>query len=141
MRGFYGLAVTLSLLVAGCGGGAPDDAPETAPVKGKITRRGAPLPGVSVTYQPLEAPEGKSNPSIGSTNENGEYELMLSRSTMGAVPGKHQVTLRAQDGRDDEDPSKKAPNEVVIPVSDASFEVVVPAEGLDGGDASVDLDF
>ena len=127
--------------LCGCGGGPPADAPEAAPVKGKVTRQGAPLPGVSVTYQPLEAGEGKSSASTGFTDDQGAYELVLNRSTMGAVPGKHQVRLTAQDGIDDEDPTKKAPDEVVIPKGDASFEVSVPPEGLDGGDANFDLDF
>jgi len=137
------LLVCLLTVVAslGCGGGVPDDAPEAAPVKGKVTRKGAPLGRVSVTFSPLEAPEGKSSPSNGFTDDEGNYELVLNRNLMGAVPGKHRVRLTAQDGIDDEDPDKKAPNEVVIPPDVGTREVTVPPEGLDGGDANFDLDF
>ena len=138
-RGLFGSAVLF--LAVGCSGGAPADAPETAPVKGKVTRNGAPLPGVSVTYQLLDAPEGKSATSTGFTNAQGEYELTLNRNTMGAVPGKHRVRLTAQDGINDDDPSKKAPEEVVIPQDVGSLEVTVPPEGLNGGEADFDLDF
>ncbi|MFV0445455.1 MAG: hypothetical protein ACK5Q5_17895 [Planctomycetaceae bacterium] len=139
----HGRCSCLLLLVAvvGCGGGAPDDAPDVAPVTGKISRKGAPLPNVSVTFQPLDAPEGMSNPSTGFTNDAGEYEMVLNRSTTGVVPGKHQVNLMAQDGLDDDDPSKKAPDEVVIPDDLRSREITVPPEGLKGGEANIDLDF
>ena len=136
------LVVCLVTLVSlGCGGGAPDDAPEAAPVKGKVTRKGAPLARVSVTFSPLDAPEGKSSPSNGFTDDEGNYELVLNRNLMGAVPGKHRVRLTAQDGIDDEDESKKDPSEVVIPPELNTREVTVPPEGLDGGDANFDLDF
>ncbi|MCA9052730.1 MAG: hypothetical protein KDA75_02785 [Planctomycetaceae bacterium] len=141
IRQLLSLSLILVLTCCGCFGGAPADAPETAPVKGKVTRKGAPLVGVSVSFQPLDAPEGKSNPSNGFTDEQGNYEMILNRSTMGVVPGRHRVRLTAQDGVDDEDESKKAPDEVVIPIEVGTLEVTVPPEGLDGGDANFDLDF
>ena len=131
----------VGLLLVGCSG-APDDAPEVAPVKGKVTRKGAALAGVMVSYQPIDVPEGAARSgSTGVTNEQGEYELIYNRNLNGAVPGKHQVTLIKDDGLDDEDERKKAPNEIVIPKDKASHEVTVPPEGLDGGAANFDLDF
>lgn len=138
-RVLVGLIVALT--GAGCGGGASQDAPQTAPVKGKVTRKGTPLPGVSVTYQLLDAPEGQAAMSTAVTNAAGEYELIFSRNLKGAVPGKHRVRLTAEDGIDNEDPRKKAPDEVVIPPKIGTLEVTVPAAGLNGGEANFDLDF
>lgn len=132
-------AVVILLGSAGCGG-APKDAPEVVPVKGRVLRKGQPLPGVTVRYNPVDPKEGQ-NFSYGVTDANGYYELIYNVNLKGAVPGKHKVGLMAGDGLDDEDPTKKAPNEVVIPKELMSHEVEVPPSGLNGGPADFDLDF
>lgn len=137
-----GLSFVLAIWFVGCGGGAPDDAPITAPVRGKITRKGAPLADVLVVYQPQGTAEGQpGSPSTGVTNAAGEYVLAYTQSLSGALPGNHRVVLSAGDGLNDDDPSKKAPDELVIPPALAVREVTVPAEGLNGGAADFDLDF
>lgn len=136
------LCALLMALLSGCGGGAPDDAPVTAPVRGKVTRKGMPLAGVSVIFQPQGIPEGQpGSPSSAVTNDAGEYELAYTANVAGAIPGSHRVALSLGDGLDDDDPSKKAPMEVVIPVAVGVRDVTVPPEGLNGGAADFDLDF
>lgn len=127
--------------LAGCGGGL-GDAPDVAPVSGKVTLNGQALPGVSVLYEPIEVPEKKvASSSSAMTNEQGEYELVFSRDLMGAMIGKHRVKL-VKDEELDED-GNKVPNAVIIPPqynSRTELEVDVPPEGLDGGAANFELD-
>lgn len=137
----WGLSGLLAL--AGCGG-APADAPEAAPVKGKVTRSGAPLAGVSVSFQPIDAKEGQFTASTGLTNDAGEYELMLNRNLMGAVPGKHKVRLTKDQKDSVDDDGNKLASPVIIPEkynTQTELEVEVPKEGLNGGAANFDLDF
>jgi len=131
--------VVIGLSICGCGGGAAKDAPTVAPVKGKVLRKGQPLPGVMVTYSPVGAEN--SSPSTGVTNAQGEYTLVYNRNLDGATIGKNLVRVSLGDGVDDEDPKQKAPDEIVIPPEIASKEIDVPAAGLSGGDADFDLDF
>jgi hypothetical protein len=140
MRATSGLVLGVCLLLTGCGG-VPGDAPETVPVVGKVLRKGDPFADVSVVFQQLDMPEGQAVTSTGFTDEQGRYELMVNRNTAGAPPGKYKVSLIGDDGLDDIDPRKKAPGEVVIPSGLASFEFVVPPEGLEGGAADFDLEF
>ncbi len=133
----------LVCFAAGCGGGL-NDAPDTAPVKGKITRNGQPLAGVSVVYQPIDVPEGKNNPSQGLTNAAGEYELSLNRNVMGAVIGKHKVRLNKDTKESTDEDGNRLKNPVIIPDeynSQTLLEIEVPATGLTGGASDFDLDF
>jgi hypothetical protein len=136
-----GLSLTLGMVVSFCGcGGPPADAPEAAPVKGRVTRKGQPLAGVSVIYTPVVAAEGKGA-SNATTDADGYYVLIYNRNLDGAVPGEHNVNLIEGDGISNEDETTKDPNEVVIPKDKANHKVTVPPEGLDGGAANFDLDF
>jgi hypothetical protein len=82
MRLAFGMMV---LLAAGCG----QSGPEVAPVKGRVTLDGRPLPNAVVQFQP---DEGK-RPSGGGTDENGEYELYYKRAVVGARVGQHTVRI------------------------------------------------
>ena len=77
----------LFLLAAGCGKSGPG----VAPVKGRVTLDGRPLPNVVLQFQP---DEGK-RPSAGGTDENGEYQLYYKRSIVGARVGQHTVRILA----------------------------------------------
>jgi hypothetical protein len=131
------------LILPGCGGAGQIDAPEVAPVKGKVTKNGTPLANVSVLYEPLDVAEGQNaSSSSAMTNENGEYELVFNRDLMGAMVGKHRVKLVKDEPVDEK--GKPVPDAVVIPSqynSATELEVTVPAEGLEGGDANFDIDF
>jgi hypothetical protein len=74
------------LLLSGCGSGG-----NLAKVRGKVTLNGLPLEGVVVQFQPTE---GRHSPSAGITDSAGEYEIMHTFSTPGAVLGEHSVSIR-----------------------------------------------
>lgn len=59
-----------------------------APVHGRVTLDGQPLPDTSVVFQV----SGKS-PSGGRTDENGDYELIYKRGVKGAIIGMNRVTI------------------------------------------------
>lgn len=81
--------VTVGVLVlVGCPRGG--SGVSTAPVKGRVTLDGAPLPGATVTFSP-KSPEGRT--AAGMTNENGEFVLTTIRAGDGAVPGEYGVAI------------------------------------------------
>lgn len=80
------LAVCLSM--TGCGASAVKDQPELGTVRGTISLEGTPLPGVSVTFQPVDG-----RPASGVTNTEGEYELVYIRNTMGCKTGTCHVSI------------------------------------------------
>ncbi len=76
------------LSISGCGGGS--GLPELGAVEGKVTAGGQPLANATVTFSPVT--EGR--PSSGVTDENGEYSLLYTVDTLGALPGQHRVTIQ-----------------------------------------------
>jgi len=83
---FCGAAMFLALgLLAGCGG---QDGPPRGTVSGKVTLDGQPLAGATVTFYP----EG-GRPSVGITDESGNYELAYTADKSGAAVGKHTVRI------------------------------------------------
>jgi hypothetical protein len=100
-----GFAMALAL---GCGSN------KYAPVSGKVTLNGKPLPKAHVMFSPvgkpgsIEAGEG----SAGTTNEKGEFTLKSSTGKNGALVGDHQVSisaLEAQVGDRDTRPPRGGP--------------------------------
>jgi hypothetical protein len=77
-------ALTLLLVVSGCGS-------SLLKVTGRVTYKGEPVPSTMLTFHPEE--EGK-RASHGITDDDGNFKLSYSSSEMGAVRGKHTVTLR-----------------------------------------------
>ena len=59
-----------------------------APVHGRVTLDGQPLPHTSVVFQT----PGES-PSSGFTDQNGNYELIYKRGVKGAPVGTYKVTI------------------------------------------------
>lgn len=98
------LLACVMLLIAGCGG-APDDMPEVAPVRGTVKLDGKPLPMAKVIFSPVEG--GQS--SEGVTGAGGEYELVYKRDIMGAKVGKHLVVITTY-----EEPEKADDNKTLI---------------------------
>lgn len=74
------------LTFTGCG--SPSDQPELGTVTGRITYDGKPVPNYIVNFQP---PTGR--PSVGSTDQNGNYTLDYTLTTKGAKVGTHKVFL------------------------------------------------
>ena len=80
----YSLAV--AILAAGCG----PSRPTTMPVEGVVTLDGEPVEGASVMF----APEDGGRPALGVTDKGGKFALKTFEPGDGALPGKHQVTVR-----------------------------------------------
>jgi hypothetical protein len=78
------IVIASLVLIAGCS----KSGPQVAPVHGRITLDGQPLPDTSVVFK---AP-GMS-PTGGRTDENGNYELIYKRGVKGAPIGMNQVTI------------------------------------------------
>lgn len=141
-----GVACSLGLAAAGCGGGNPD-MPELVPAGGKVTMDGTPLAGAQVTFVPAGATPG--NDAGGRTDEEGRYEIE-SRHGTGAPVGQYRVVITKlvmPDGSDfipTEDVSPMdSPARQVLPAqySDADrtvLEATVPEGGSDGLDFALE---
>ncbi|MDB5339490.1 MAG: hypothetical protein JWN70_5109 [Planctomycetaceae bacterium] len=78
--------------IAGCGGSDSG----LAPVRGRVRLNGEPLADAIVEFQP----DGKS-PSVGTTDEDGNFQLQFSKNRWGAVVGSHRVKIDHDvDGRE-----------------------------------------
>lgn len=88
-------SITLFAAVVGCGG----DGLNLADVSGQVTLDGKPVPNATVVYTPQA--EGGS-PSYGTTDPEGNYNLMFSRDREGVLIGSHsvQVTTEKMDPSD-----------------------------------------
>ena len=76
--------VLVCILGLGCGKGSGTSG--TIKVSGKVTRNGAGLPNVLVSFLPA-----KGRPATGETDANGAFKLTTDVTGDGAVPGKHKV--------------------------------------------------
>ena len=81
----------ITAMLAGCGGKSYD----LAEVSGVVKYNGEPLEGLAVRFLP-NSEKGTSGPdSIGITDANGKYTLMVAslEDTKGAVIGTHRVVI------------------------------------------------
>ena len=87
-RSFVSAAVLCLLvgLVAGCGAGGP----KLHPVKGRLTLKGKPCPGVTVTMTPDDL---KAQSFIGGTDGEGNFEMRNIYSKTGVQEGEYQVSI------------------------------------------------
>ena len=79
-------AAALAVGSAGCGSGQLG----TAPVSGKVSFNGAPVPGGTITFYPA-GEGGDSRPASGAVNPDGTFSLTTYEPGDGAVPGKYKV--------------------------------------------------
>lgn len=77
-------ALAASAILFGCGDGSPN----LAPVAGFVMIDDAPLVNATVTFEPKSG-----RPSMGVTNEQGEFELTYSAELEGAIIGPHVVRI------------------------------------------------
>lgn len=77
------LPVGIAFLAVGCGGNA-----DLGTVKGKISLDGQPLVGAQILFQPKDG-----RPSTGVTDTEGQYELLNTRDSKGALIGAHTVRI------------------------------------------------
>ena len=80
----WGLPALLLLCFAGCG--SPSN---VGTVEGNVTLDEAPLANASVTFYPKSGERSSS----GKTDESGKYTLRHTRDVVGALIGKHVVTI------------------------------------------------
>jgi hypothetical protein len=79
--------LTLALLMVGCGG---PSRPATAPVTGRVTYAGKPVPLGQIMFYPENG-----RPAMGTIGADGTYRLMTFVSGDGATPGRYRVTIQA----------------------------------------------
>jgi hypothetical protein len=120
----------------GCGPGAP----RVAPISGRVTLDGQPLPKASVTFVPMATKENP-NPgptAQGMTDDDGRYQISVDVATPGAVVGQCRIYITtilsdpALDDRDAGGPIRKV-RDKVPPRYNTGTELVfaVPAGGTD----------
>ena len=80
------IVLVVTFILAGCG---RNDGLITAPVVGKVTYRGKPLPNGTVMFVPGEGPA-----ATGEISRDGSYRLSTG-SLDGAVLGNHKVSITA----------------------------------------------
>ncbi|MDR2704267.1 MAG: carboxypeptidase-like regulatory domain-containing protein [Planctomycetaceae bacterium] len=80
------LFLIICCTVIGCNSG-----PNTASVSGVVTIDGEPVQGVHLKF----SPKSGERPSVGYTNERGEYTLLFTQDQKGCIPGEHVVTINA----------------------------------------------
>jgi hypothetical protein len=97
-RGVFWCAALSLLAALGCG----KSGRELAPVTGRVTLDGQPMPGARIRFEP-EANGG--SPSYGTTDQEGWYELGYKRGVEGALIGWH--TVRIEPGAEPAGPDGK----------------------------------
>lgn len=85
---FAGILVLFSL---GCGGGGYDG-PKLYPVTGKLTKGGAPLPGINISLISPD-PASKAPPLLAVTKDDGTFIVRTSAGYPGAPVGNYKVLI------------------------------------------------
>ena len=78
------LAAAILTTASGCAEPSP-----LVDVRGQIVLNGEPLSGAVVIFTPV----GKGTSSFGFTDEDGFYQLRFPGGRLGALPGKHRVSI------------------------------------------------
>jgi hypothetical protein len=130
--------VVLSVLAAciGCGPGY-----KLAPVSGTLKVNGKLRPDAHITFEPVVKEGKRGPPSAGITDAAGKYQLKTIDGDMGAVVGKHRVSVITASAAQVTNPSSdeadpKKPKEVFPPKYNTKSELTadVSAEGTDAAD-------
>ncbi|MDR1052641.1 MAG: carboxypeptidase-like regulatory domain-containing protein [Planctomycetaceae bacterium] len=77
------LFVLVLILISGCGNSA------SGRVSGVVTLDGKVLPNAAINFYPVES----GSPAVGMTDSSGRYELAISNSMKGVVPGNYKITI------------------------------------------------
>ena len=102
------LAISGLVVFVGCGAN-PADYPEMGSVSGRVTHDGEPVENARVVFKPAT---GRG--SSGTTDASGNYELRYSGNVIGAVLGKHSVSI-FKEVVDPEAPVPSEENAVEVP--------------------------
>lgn len=98
------LVLAALAFVAGCGG------PSMAPVKGRITCNGKPVPQAALVFDPepkTETDRLAGKPGTGFTDDDGNYVISTYKAFDGAQIGKHRVTVSLEDSNPARCPRKQ----------------------------------
>jgi hypothetical protein len=105
---FCGMAVALGVsATVGCSSRTAGY-PPLGKVSGRLTFEGQPVPGVIVTFQPVES----GRPSTGKTDATGRYTLEFTEVAKGAMVGRHEVSFERPPTEEDLKPfdAKRRPS-------------------------------
>jgi hypothetical protein len=94
---------TLGLLLVAVAGCSPKLGLETAPVSGKVTYKGQPLPNGTVMFVPGEGPA-----AYGEIGKDGAYRLSTGNID-GAVLGTHKISITALQNVGEALPEQRSP--------------------------------
>ncbi len=86
-------ALAATFLVTAWGCGSPSEHPETVPVQGKVSYKGAPVPKGTISFQ-----SDGGEVAIGEIQPDGTYKLSTFAEEDGAVPGHAKVSVVANTG-------------------------------------------
>ncbi|MGE0755692.1 MAG: hypothetical protein AB7O38_01665 [Pirellulaceae bacterium] len=118
-QGLLVAGVVCLIVAAGCG--STGDHPPTAPVHGKVSYKGQPLKGGTVSFQPQGQP---GNPALGDIQPDGTYSLTTYEKDDGAVLGKHAVTVTVF-------PGQGGAEEMGLPGTEAMAKSPIPTKYSD----------
>ena len=76
-----------ALAIVGCGGSS---GPKLYSVTGQLVSGGTPIEGANVSFNPVEANMPSSS---GVTDKDGRFTMRTGQGPLGAVAGKHKVTV------------------------------------------------
>jgi hypothetical protein len=115
------MAGAIMALISGCGSA------KYAPVSGRITLNGNPLPSAFVTFNPIpKSGSIEAGPTaVGTTDQDGRYTLRVSSNQSGALIGNHRVAITVVNAQGGDAPLSRSarPAPVSIPAHELTFEV------------------
>jgi hypothetical protein len=103
MLAFVRFIIAVGLFLATAAGCSPKLGLETAPVSGKVTYKGKPLPNGTVMFVPGEGPA-----AYGEIGKDGAYRLSTGNID-GAVLGNHKVSITALQNVGEALPEQRSP--------------------------------
>jgi hypothetical protein len=113
--------------------------PKVVPVSGRVTHKGEPLAGATVTFQPARGNRSDVVGSVGRTNAEGRYELRLVEpDVLGAVVGRHLVTISTATVAPGDDAARPSGERAAKRWRDGSESFVVPQGGTDRADFEIE---
>jgi hypothetical protein len=126
------LLVLLLPLAGGCGSA------KIAPVSGRVTLNGKPLPNASVTFAPVGGKENQEPgpSSAGKTDADGRYTLeLIGQEGSGAMIGKHKVRIALLSEMDTSDDRPERLKQLPLEFNgQTTLTFEVPPGGTDAAD-------
>ena len=120
---FLCLSFCLCLLI-GCGDGV-----KYCTVTGTITKDGNPVPGLEISFVPINPPKGHGVPGIGVTDEQGAYKMFYPAGRPKIPSGEYKVSVSVgEDGPPIEIPQKYKGILTTVNKSRTVFDIDLSAE-------------